>query len=319
MLKMMIRRVVCVFAFCAMMTVSTVAFSEMLDKVIVVVNDEVITQREFDRAFTPIQKSYASNFAGEELEKRIAEVRKALLEQMINTKLAISLAKKEKVEVDESELQKRIDQIRSYYGSEEAFLQALDERGTNLTEFRKEIKEQMMAQSVVDREVASAIVITPAEINTVYEENKEKLISPKRVKLRGILVRKGDDPEAAKKKAEDIKARLGKGEDFSEVASKSSEGPYAEKGGDMGFVVKGQLLEEMDEVVFNTEKGKVTDIVESRIGYHIFKIEDIEKSRNLGLDEVSDFLRGQIFRKKFEESLMKWLEEKRKNAYIAYK
>jgi parvulin-like peptidyl-prolyl isomerase len=84
-------------------------------------------------------------------------------------------------------------------------------------------------------------------------------------------------------------------------------------------VVKGQLLEEMDEVVFTAKKGSTTDAVETRIGYHIFLVEDIEEPRNLDLGEVSDFLKGQLFRKKFEENLMKWLEDKRKNAYISFK
>ena len=87
----------------------------------------------------------------------------------------------------------------------------------------------------------------------------------------------------------------------------------------MGFVAQGQLLPEMDAVIFKTEKGKITEVVETQMGYHIFKIEEIEESRPLKLEEVSDFLKGQIFRQKFEESLMKWIEEKRKNAYIAYK
>jgi len=293
----------------------------VVDKVLVVVNDEVITQREFDRAFLPIKQSYEANFKGEELKRRLEEVRKALMNQLINTKLSISLARKDKVEIDEAELQSRVDTIRSYYGSEDVFLQALGEKGTNLTEFTKEIKEQMMAQGIVEKEVAAKIVITPAEVSDLYEKNKERLVSPRRVKVRGIMVRKGEDipEEEARGKIEKVNAEIKKKKDFSELAKKYSEGPYAQDGGDMGYLVQGQLLKEMDEAIFNAEKGKSTDVLETKIGYHVFMIDDIEEPRNLKLEEVSDFLHEQLFRKKFEEDLLKWLEEKRKNAYIAYK
>ena len=294
--------------------------AEVVDKVLVVVNDEVITQREFDRAFLPIKQSYEANLQGEDLQKQLDQVRKAFLDQLVNTKIAISMAKKAKVEIDETELKDRIDKVRSYYGSESAFLEALDEKGTNLSEFTKEIREQMMAQEVVDKEVASKIVITPGEVSDLYDKNKEKMVSPHRVKVRGIMVRKGEaEDDEAKKKIEDIQNKLNKGEAFSDLAKKHSEGPYAQNGGEMGYVVQGQLLQEMDQAIFNTDKGKDTGIVETRIGYHIFMIEDIEEPRNLELAEVSEFLKGQLFRRKFEEELVKWLEEKRKNAYISFK
>ena len=81
----------CVLAACS------VVCAAMVDKVIVVVNDEVVTQREFDRIFIPVKQSYEANFKGPELKKRIEAARKGLLEQLINSKLAVSLAKKAKI------------------------------------------------------------------------------------------------------------------------------------------------------------------------------------------------------------------------------
>jgi parvulin-like peptidyl-prolyl isomerase len=305
----------------ALIPVPGISRAEVVDKVIVQVNDEIITQREFDRAFQPIQENYKANFQGEDLEKKLKEVHDAFLDQLINTKVAISEAKKQKIEVKDAELDERLNKIKSLYGSEDVFLQALNDKGTNLTEFKKEIKDQMMAQKLVEEQVAKKIVITPGEINELYEKNKEQLVTPKRVKVKEIMVRKAENvpAEESKKKISDIQAELKKGTAFSEVAKQYSEGPYAAAGGDMGFVVKGQLLEEMDGAIFSASKGQTTDIVETRIGYHIFMIEDIEEPRKLGLNEVNDFLKGQLYRKKFEDNLVKWLDEKRKNAYISVK
>ncbi len=319
--RRILRPLLCAVLFYCLFSACDFARAEVVDKVLVVVNDEVVTQREFNRAFSPIKKSYESSFEGEELKKRLEEARKNLLEQLINSKLAVSLAKKEEIEIDEEELSERIDKVKSYYVSEEAFLQTLSAKGTNLTEFEQEMREQILAQKLVEKEIASKIVITPAEIKDLYDKNKESLVSPDSVKVRGIMIRRGDPSEEAgeRKKIEDIVSELKKGGDFAALAIERSEGPYASNGGDMGYVVPGQLLEEIDDVIFKMQKGELSDVVETRIGYHVFLVEDVQKSRPLELGEVSDFLREQLYMKRFEEGLVKWLEEKRKNAYISYK
>ena len=296
--------------------------AEIVDKVIVVVNEEVITQREFDRAFLPLKKQYEESFKGQELEKRVEGARKGILEQLINSKLAISLAKKQKVKIDEVELQERIDKVKAFYGNEDAFRQALNDKGTNLTEFEREIREQMLAQRLVEQEISSKIVITPGELRDLYGKNKDQLISPKMVKVRGILTRKQEDPKAdeeAKKKIKKILAQAKKGKDFSTLAIEESEGPYAKNGGEMGLIAPGQTLKEIDDTVFAMQKGEISDVVETRIGYHIFLVEDTQEAKNLEFEEVSDFLREQLRMKKFKEELVLWLDAKRKDAYISYK
>jgi len=124
---------------------------------------------------------------------------------------------------------------------------------------------------------------------------------------------------APKKKIEAIKKKLDKGGDFSEIAKAESEDPYAPKGGDMGYVSPGQTIKEIDETIFSLKNGEVSDIVETRIGYHLFKVDGIEESRKMDFPEVSDYLRQQLFMNKFQQELGKWMQDQRKNAYISYK
>ncbi|MGB3081418.1 MAG: peptidylprolyl isomerase [Candidatus Omnitrophota bacterium] len=321
-MRKMIKDILSLAVFLCVLLASATAFSGVVDKVIVVVNDEVITQREFDRAFGSVKQTYEANFKGEELEKRLEGARKQLLEQIVNSKLIVSLARAEKIEVDEEELGGRLERVKSFYSSEDEFLRALSAKGTNLTEFEKELKEQMLGQKLVEKEVANKIVITPAEIRDVYGKNKEQLVIPKRVKLRGIMVRKATD-EAGNKEAQEkidkIVSDLKKGRVFESLARDRSEGPYAATGGDMGYVSPGQMIPEIDGVVFALKEGQISDVVESNIGYHVFLVDQIEESREAGFDEVSDFIKGEIYKRKFEENLVKWIEEKRENAYISYK
>lgn len=307
--------------FCLILSAAAFARAEVVDKVLAVVNDEVVTQREFDRIYVPIKEAYESNFQGEELQQRLDAARKGILDQLIDAKLVISMAKKKNVKIDEEELKKRISTIKGYYATEEEFLKALDDKGTNLTEFEKDVKDQMLAQELVNQEVASKITVTPAEIEDIYNKNKERLVAPVREKLRSILIRKGEgvDTAAAKKKADDILVEIKNGADFATVATQKSEGPYAPEGGEMGYVAPGQMIKEIDDVVFNMKPGEVSPVIDTAIGYHIFKVEDRQEARPMELAEVEEFLRAQIYRKKFEEAIVKWIEEKKKNAYISYK
>ncbi|MBD3380479.1 MAG: hypothetical protein GF408_08485 [Candidatus Omnitrophica bacterium] len=293
----------------------------MVDKVIVEVNGEVITQREFDRTFDPIKAQIEANFQGEELQNRLEMARKGVLEQLINSKLAISAAKKADIEIDEQELQQRIERIQSYYGSREEFLKALDQKGTNLSEFEKEIREQMLAQQVVQKEISGKITVAPGEVSELYEKNREKLISPKSYKVRTLMVRKsGEDNKAEDRaKAESIRKEIKEGADFSEVAASRSEGPFADKKGDMGYIVQGQLAPPLEEVVLGLKENEISRVVETPIGFHIFKVEDIEEPRQLSLEEVNEFLKDQLYKRKFQEELVEWLEKEREEAHISYK
>ena len=314
-------KTLCAALFLSFLTLSAAAYAGVVDKVVVVVNDEVVTQREFDRIFEPLKKSYEANFKGEELGRRLEEARKGLLEQLINAKLTVSIAKKQNIKVDQKEVQEKIDKVRGYYGTEEEFLQDLSSKGTNLSEFEKEVRDQMLAQKLVEKEIASKIVVTPKEVQDLYEKNKDKMVAPKTVKVREIMIKKpevaGDD--TARKRMKQMVSEIKKGKDFSEVAREQSEGPFAAEGGDMGYVPEGQMLPEIDKAIFSLNKGEMSEMIETPVGYHVFLAEDIQDPRALEFQEVSDFLREQLYRRQFEMKLVEWLEGKRKNAYISYK
>lgn len=292
-----------------------------VDRVIVVVNDEVITQREFDRVFDRIKAQYEANFKGEELEKRLEAARKGVLQQMINSKLASSIAKSEDIKVDEALVDEQIETIQKNYPSKEEFLKALSDRGTNLTELKKDITDHMLAQKVVEKEVAQKVVITPAEIEELYASNKDKMVAPEMYKVRTMMTKKSEDskPSDDKKRLEGMIKEYKKTKDFGKVAAEKSEGPFAQRNGDLGPVMKGQLAPPLENAIFETKEGKLSEIVETPIGYHVFLVEEIQPSRQLEFAEVSDYLRQQLQQKKFQEEMIKWIQKKRENAHISYK
>ncbi len=307
--------------FVAVSCFSGISMAGSLDRIIIVVNDEVVTQREFDRVFQPIKRSLEDVFSGAELERRLAEAEDGVREHLINAKLAASLAKRKNLEIDEEELSQRIEVIkRSYYENEQEFLMALQARGTNLTEFKREIREQMLAQKLVEQEVAAHIVVTPGQIREVYEENKEDMIAPEQALVRTIMVSKDRERSDADsmRKMEQIAEMASNTDDFASLAAERSEGPYAMDGGLMGYIARGQTIPAIDNVIFALDEGEISEVVETPIGFHIFLVEEIQEPRQLELAEVSDFLREQIFMGKFQEKLVEYLEEQREKAHISF-
>lgn len=302
---------------------NTHARGTSVDRVIVVVNEEVITQREFERMLDPVEQSLIhAGLEGVELEEELEQAREMVLDQLINAKLAVSLARRRNIEIDTDELEDRIDGIRSYYPSEDVFLRSLNEKGTNLTEFRKQIEEQMLAQELVQREISSRIVVTPGEVRDIYEKNKDQFLSPKRVRVFALTLRKLPGADLEQRKAEISEIRSGLEdfpESFKELIEKHSDGPFSSEGGDMGFLVEGQTVPEINEAVFGLEEGNFSDVVETQMGYHIFQVVEVEEPRELSFNEVRDYIEDRIRMNKFREELVDWLEEERADAYISHR
>ena len=87
----------------------------------------------------------------------------------------------------------------------------------------------------------------------------------------------------------------------------------------MGYVKKGDLLPEIEKVVFNLKPGETSEVVQSSLGYHIFKVEEKEPSKTLSFQEARRDVEEAIYRSKIDSKMKGWLEGLRKNAYIAFK
>ena len=134
-----------------------------------------------------------------------------------------------------------------------------------------------------------------------------------------LKIKKFPDPNKALDLAKDISKRLHEGCDFDGLAKMYSDGPGAPEGGLMGYIKRGDLLPEIEKVVFALKPGEVTDVVQSSLGYHIFKVEEREAPKTLALSEVRHEVEGAVYRSKVDAKLKVWLEGLKKNAYIAFK
>lgn len=297
------------------------ASAEVIDKIIVVVNGEIITQGEIDRIVSPIFERYRTVYSGDELFRKLEEARQKVIGQLIEDRLMLSEAKRLNVEVSEREIDAKVAETESRFESRKKFERALMEQKLSIKDLRVKYKEQLLIRRLVDQKVGARILITPVEIANYYNEHKEDFVQPEEIRLRNILIRPKDDvtPEKAAGLAQDIHSRLKAGGDFADLARTYSEGPNAEEGGLMGYVKRGDLMPEIESKVFNLNEGDVSGIIQTNLGYHIFKVDEKKEPKELGLTEVRGEIEEAIFKSKIHEKMKEYIEGLKKNAYIAFK
>lgn len=297
------------------------SYADTVDKVIVVVNDETITQGELDMATAALLEKLKTKYSGGELVKEAEKNKKEILNRMIEEKLILSEAKKRKIEASDAEIEVRLKEIKSTFGSEEEFNEALRQEGVSLNELKQRYADQVKMGKLVEMEVRKKMTINPSETLNYYNLNKEKFREPEEVKLKNILIKSDEklSGEDARALAEKILGFLKAGENFDELALKYSKGPNADIGGDLGYVKKGQMRKEIEDIVFNLNAGQLSEVVKTHLGYHIFKVEEKKPEGIKELNEAKDEIEKVLFLEKGKQRYKDWIEAIKKNAYISFR
>ena len=294
--------------------------AEVVDKISVVVNDEIITEGEIDRLLLPVAQKYRNTYRGNELLKKLEEARQRVVEQLIEDKLILGEAKKLNIEASDKEVEEKVSEAMSHFDSRKEFDEALIQQHIALKDLKQRYYEQLMLKKAVDKNISAKVAMTPVDVSNYYNSHIGEFSVPAEVKLWNILIK--PDPIDAKKKYElvrEILRRLREGGDFAALAKIYSEGPNASDGGLLGYVKKGDLLPEIEKVVFNMNPGETSNIIQTSLGYHIFKVEDKKDAHTLSFAEARRQAEEAVFRAKMNEKVKGWVEGLKKNAYIAFK
>jgi len=280
--------------------------AEIVDRIVAVVGDEVITLSELERAWKNDELGIMR------ASKKLSE--REYLERMIERKLIEQEVKRQGVSVSAQEVAQAIERKRQQMGlSSEEFRNLLRAQGISMEEYRKQVKDNLVLAKLVAKEIRSELEVTDEEIKAYYHQHKEQFRTPERVHLFHIVVRKQDK---GKEKIEKIVCEYKKGADFSELARKYSEGEEAKQGGDLGWVVLAQLKPEVREIVKELELGELSPVYEDEVGYHLFLVVGREKSTQIPLDKVKDQIREILYHQHFEKQYQIWLERLKAKTYI---
>ena len=226
---------------------------------------------------------------------------RSVLERAIDSRLLAQEAVRRGIEPNTTRINEKMAKMAEGTGGRADLEAELIKSGITYSQLLSTVRQADLVQTLVETEVAANLV-TPEEISAYYNENLARFKNQDKIHTRHILfvVKPGDDParkQTAREKAVAAHARAVAGEDFAALAIELSDGPNASKGGDLGFTARGQMVEEFDDAVWALEPGEISDVVESDLGYHVIKVEEISIGSTVPLDEarlvVEDLLHQQ--------------------------
>ena len=246
-----------------------------VDRIVAVVNDEVITQNDLAERVSLVMRQLQRQ--GGELPPNDVLSRQ-ILERMINDLLQVQLAKETGIKVDDATLDKTIERIaqENNLGMPE-FRAALDKDGVRFPRFREDIRNEILLSRLREREVENAVVVTDAEVETELAREAREASSDSEFRLSHVLVTV--PPQASTEQIEQRRRRamlalseLRRGANFAQVAATYSDAPDALQGGNLGWRPSARLPSLFLETLEKLQPGDVSDIMRSPNGFHILKL-----------------------------------------------
>lgn len=295
--------VACIGVF---ITTASFAVSENTDALeyVAVVNNKKIPMEEFQLNVDMVKNSYDE--MGFHLEEgQLEELKKIILDSLIEKELLLQESEAKGIEIDAAAVEEEIDTIRSGFPDAPAFEKRIQEMGYTLDFLKHEIRSNMTIEALIEQELASKVAVSDEQMKSFYDAGIENFRTPERIKARHILV---TNESGGREKIEEIQKEIQEGGDFQKLAEEHSQCPSGQNGGDLGYFSRGQMVDAFENAAFALEIGEVSDIVETRFGYHIIKLEAHQKEETKPLEAVKDDIAKEIRRQEVASRLPPYIE-----------
>ena len=213
--------------------------------------------------------------------------------------------------------------IQNKLDSMEKLESAVTKEGLNWDDFKNNIRNKLLTQEVIRREVGSHINIGHDDAMKYYEEHKKEFVMPEQVALRAIEISTEGKTEAElpdlKKKAEGLLQRIKDGEDFATIAKRFSEGSTAQQGGYLGMYKRGELSKQLEEQVFGMKKNQLTDVIETKQGFLVLQVLERYEEGEQPFEKVESKIMDQLYSERMEPALREYLKTLREQSYVVVK
>jgi peptidyl-prolyl cis-trans isomerase SurA len=289
------------------------------DRVVAVVNNDAITLMEVQESIVAAKQENRGGLPPDD------EMAKEFLTRLIDMRLQLQEADREKIVVEEIEVDEELaERLKRFPGTptRAQFEEALKAQGMSLDAVKRRIREGLRMARVVRRKVTLRVSVNDQEITQYLEQNRAKLEQGLPYHARNILVvPEGDRPsdatwEAARIRAAVIRQQIVAGADFAEMARQHSRDASAKDGGDLGTLKRGELAVDIETEILRLAPGEISQPYRSSLGYHLFKLESKETLDGPGLERARQQIRDILFREKYEARLEAWLKEIKGRAII---
>jgi len=305
------------------------AADTLVEEIVARVNNQIITRSEYARSRDDLRKE-AQQQDPVNADKLIAERDKDVLRDLIDQQLLLQKGKDLGITAD-TELIKKLDQMRKDMNLEtmEDLEKAAESQGVSFEEFKQNLRNQIITQEVIRREVGGHINISKEEEQKFYDDHKSQMDQPEQVRLSEILVStekktnatrdESEVLQAAQAKAASLLDQIKKGAKFEDVAKKDSDGPSAAQGGDLGYFKRGTLAKELEEKTFTLKPGDVSDVTRTRQGFIILKVTEHQEAGIPPLKQIEPRVEEALYMQKLQPALRDYVTKLREDAFIDIK
>lgn len=322
--------------FCAALLVFTLfvsalfpagAAARLVDKVVAVVDSDVITLSELDAEVAQRHQSLLTSSAPAD-RAQLKDVRRETLESIIDRSLLSRKAKEANITVSDLEIDQAFESQRERSGMSQAqFLSQMEQAGVSEAVVRDNIRAGILQSKLLNIEVRSKIVITDKMVKKEYQKNYVETIDGKTYNLlqMGFGWGLGDasDNQRAKEKAleraKEIRASVLAGKDFKKLAKEYSDLPSASDGGDIGSFSLDEMAPSMAGAIKGLGASQVSDIIETSDGYQFFQVTSTDKNAvvvTAEYDDVKNEIREKLFQKQLQAKYEDWIKKLKADAYI---
>jgi peptidyl-prolyl cis-trans isomerase SurA len=246
-----------------------------------------------------------------------------MLQTIIENRIQLQEAGREKITVEDSEVQEQLNDIMKKVNapSQKEFEEMLLQQGLTLEGVKKRLREQILVQRITRRKVALRISVTEQEIDGYLKANREKLETGLTFEARHILfLPEAGKEEAgwteARQKAERVYVLVTEGQDFAALAKEYSEDPSGKDGGSLGTLKRGELTPEIEQAILRLSPGETSRPTRSPVGYHLFNLVARETLSGDALTQARSQIRDILYREKYDVRLKEWIADIRQRSLI---
>jgi len=307
---------------CGPWAMGVVRGEAIVDRIVAVVNNEVITYLELEQELKPYEEKIKSMGYGEEKERQtLFKVREDIIFRLIDEKLADQEIKKNKITISEAEVDAAVERLKaSRMWSDEDLRMALETEGMTMQGLRQTMRNQALRNRLIGQEVSSKIVITQEEVREYYDRHAEEYQGEQLYHLRNIITTIPLEAEggraAAMSKMEMVMQKLKDGESFESLAREYSESSLSEKGGDLGKIRYEDFSPQIKVALKGLGPGEHTTILDTDRGFQILYVEEVDMEGGKRFEDASPEIEEKLYNAAVDKKYTEWLENLKSQAHI---
>lgn len=310
---------------CLVLTQASFANAEVVDRIVAVVNDEIITLSELNDEGRPYFQELIKRAPSEQLQAEMQKLRQEVLSHLIDQRLIEQQATKLEITIGDEEIEQTIATMLAENGvTRDDMKKDLAGKGLTEEQYKKQLKGQMLQSRLINREIRSKVVVTDDKVNQYYKDNYAAQPGGSGYHLlqMGFLWGEGYKQKSAaeaRQAAENAERQLQAGQNFAEVAAALSDLPSKVDGGDIGVFQKSELAAHMKDVVLAMKPGETSGVIEMPNGYQILKMissQDGEQQGGPPMVEVKKEIETKLYKEESEQLYKKWIADLRTQAFI---